>query len=85
MGKVTGYFGSGTRSAVSSFQGDRGLEQTGTTDTATWKAMLAQLEPLPIHWTRNGAVAARSQNAMPEPRSARLPARAYEIPPGPRR
>lgn len=85
IGTVTGYFGNATRLAVVSFQGDRGLAQTGKTDTATWKAMLAHLKPLSIRWTRRGAVRASARNAMPEPWSARLPARAYEIPPGPRR
>jgi hypothetical protein len=82
---VTGYFRAKTKAAVIAFQGDRGLPQTGTTDGATWKAMLATLKPLAIRWTNAGAVAAGAPNAMPEPRSARLPALAYEIPPGPAR
>jgi len=80
MREVTGYFRSLTWAALIGFQADHGLAQTGTTDTATWKAMLAELEPLAIRWTSNGAVAAGSTMATIEPRSARLPARRYEIP-----
>lgn len=80
MSRVSGYFRSATRAAVIEFQSDRGLAQTGAINTATWKAMLADLEPLPIRWTSSGAVAASSARAMPEPRSASLPARRYEIP-----
>ena len=85
MGKVTGYFKASTRGAVLAFQDDRGLAETGQVNGATWKAMLATLKPLKIRWTKSGAVAARSANAMPEPGSARLPAKRYEIPPGPGR
>jgi hypothetical protein len=85
LGKVTGYFKAGTRAAVVSFQADQSLDQTGQINGATWKAMLAVLKPLKVRWTRAGAVAAGSGNAMPEPRSASLPARRYEIPPGPGR
>ncbi|MFC8827194.1 L,D-transpeptidase family protein [Streptomyces sp. NPDC057137] len=49
----TGYYGSVTATAVSSFQAKRGLPQTGTTDTVTWQKLLgmtkkptaAQLRP----------------------------------------
>ena len=85
MGKVTGYFKANTRAAVVAFQDDRGLAETGQVNGATWKAMLAVLKPLKIRWTKSGAVAAGSTNAMPEPRSASLPAKRYEIPPGPER
>lgn len=37
---VDGIFGSGTRSAVTSFQSQRGLSQTGTVDLATWQELL---------------------------------------------
>ncbi|MFJ1644425.1 L,D-transpeptidase family protein [Streptomyces sp. NPDC088258] len=36
----TGYYGSVTASAVSSFQDKRGLPRTGTTDTVTWQRLL---------------------------------------------
>ncbi|MFI6690414.1 L,D-transpeptidase family protein [Streptomyces sp. NPDC050433] len=49
----TGYYGSVTAAAVSSFQAKRGLPQTGTTDVITWQRLLgmtkkptaAQLRP----------------------------------------
>jgi peptidoglycan hydrolase-like protein with peptidoglycan-binding domain len=80
MHRVTGNFRSLTRGALIDFQADYGLAQTGTTNKPTWKAMLANLEPLAVRWTSKGAVAAGSAQAMLEPRSARLPARRYEIP-----
>ncbi|WP_274561546.1 L,D-transpeptidase family protein [Streptomyces spiramyceticus] len=36
----TGHYGSVTAAAVSSFQGKRGLDRTGTTDTVTWDRLL---------------------------------------------
>ncbi|MFJ4498777.1 peptidoglycan-binding protein [Streptomyces sp. NPDC088864] len=36
----TGYYGSVTAAAVRSFQGKRGLVQTGNTDTLTWQKLL---------------------------------------------
>jgi len=83
LGRVTGYFKANTRSAVVAFQADQGLAQSGQINGATWKAMLAKLKPLKIRWTKSGAVAAGAANPMPEPRSAKLPAKRYEIPPGP--
>lgn len=85
---VSGYFESPTRAAVISLQGARGLPQTGSIDAATWTAIL-EFEPLAVRWTKNGAVAAGSSDpagvALPEPRSADLPAKRYEIPPPQRR
>jgi hypothetical protein len=78
--KITGSFGPITGAAVAAFQADYGLEPTGAIGAPTWSAMSA-LSPLPIRWTRSGAVAASSRIARPEPRSAELPARGYEIPP----
>jgi len=37
---VDGVFGSGTRASVTTFQGNRGLAQTGTVDLATWQELL---------------------------------------------
>ncbi|MFJ1745523.1 L,D-transpeptidase family protein [Streptomyces sp. NPDC088116] len=37
----TGYYGSVTATAVSSFQGKRGLPRTGATDTVTWVRLLS--------------------------------------------
>lgn len=77
---VSGYLESPTRAAVYSLQAARGLPQTGAIDAATWGAML-EFEPLAVRWTKNGAVAAaRSGSALPEPRSAKLPVKRYEIP-----
>ena len=77
---VSGYFESPTRTAVLSLQADRGLAQTGAIDVPTWNQLLT-LDPLRVRWTEDGAVAAGGAGALPEPRSASLPARRYEIPP----
>jgi Putative peptidoglycan binding domain len=78
---ITGYYESPTRTAVASLQSQRGLPATGFIDTATWRLML-EFEAVPVRWTKGGAVAADGDGlALPEPRSAGLPARAYEIPP----
>ena len=37
----TGYYGTTTFASVQSFQGKRGLERTGRTDTVTWERLLA--------------------------------------------
>ncbi|WP_328887465.1 L,D-transpeptidase family protein [Streptomyces sp. NBC_00316] len=37
----TGYYGTATVAAVQSFQGKRGLDRTGRTDTLTWQKLLA--------------------------------------------
>jgi hypothetical protein len=67
---VDGNFGATTVSAVKSFQTSAGLAATGKIDTATWQALL-QHAPVAAKWS-----AARSA-----PRTAKLPARRYEIPP----
>jgi hypothetical protein len=77
---ITGYFQAPTQSAVYSFQADKGLTQTGNIDVPTWDLLL-QNPPLPVRWTNGGAVAASGPNALPPPRSAKLPAKRYEIPP----
>jgi len=81
---ISGYFEAPTRSAVIAFQAAKGLAQTGAVDVPTWNLLL-QNPPLPVRWTKGGAVAARAAGARPAPRSASLPARRYEIPPGPGR
>src|SRR3954469_5385030 len=65
---VDGDFGSGTVAAVKSFQSANGLAATGTIDTATWQALLQH------------APAKKSWKAKP-PKTAKLPARRYEIAP----
>ena len=74
-----------TRAALLELQAARGIPRTGALDPASWRELL-QLKPLAVRWTKSGAVpsAAGRGLTMPEPASAGLPARAYEIPPGPR-
>jgi hypothetical protein len=78
---ITGYFEGPTRSAVLSLQANKGIAQTGNIDVPTWEALLT-FEALPVIWTRGGAhPATGARNVLPEPRSANLPAKRYEIPP----
>lgn len=82
---ISGYFESPTRGAVASLQSSSGLPQTGKIDSATWVELLA-LEPLPVRWTKKGAVPAAGPGvALAPPRSASLPAKRYEIPSSARR
>jgi peptidoglycan hydrolase-like protein with peptidoglycan-binding domain len=76
-----------TYEAVRAFQSSHGLPVDGTIGAATWKALLT-FEAASPRWSgrqarrRRGATASR---AMPphRPLSASLPAKAYEIDPGP--
>lgn len=77
---ITGYFEAPTRTAVVALQAARGLAQTGSIDVPTWNVLLTHT-PLKVRWTTSGAVAASGSGALPEPRSARLRAKAFEIPP----
>jgi hypothetical protein len=79
---ITGYYQGSTQAAVYSFQANNGLAQTGNLDVPTWPLLL-QHDPLPVRWTKGGAVAADSGGrvALPPPRSAKLPAVRDEIPP----
>ena len=79
---ISGYFEGPTRTAVLQLQAAKGLTQSGNIDVPTWEVLL-QFEPLRVRWTRNGAYPARSDGraVLPVPRSAKLPARRYEIPP----
>ena len=77
---INGYFESPTRSAVVALQASKGLAQTGNLDVPTWNVLLT-FEAQPVIWTKSGAYPARTQNALPEPLSANLPAKRYEIPP----
>jgi hypothetical protein len=81
---ITGYFESPTEAAVLALQASRGLAQTGDLDVPTWNVLLT-FQPQPVRWTDGGAIPAAGLAALPEPRSADLPARAYEIPPPRRR
>jgi hypothetical protein len=78
---VSGYYQASTRSAILAFQAAHGLPQTGNLDVPTWPVLL-QNDALPVRWTKGGAVAAGSRGrvTLPPPRSAKLPAKRYEIP-----
>ena len=91
---VTGIYGKLTRAAVRSFQEGKGMKVDGRIGTDTWDALLAY-EPTPVRWAARAARASASRGpsatraAVPvppaRPLSADLPAKAYEIPPGPGR
>ena len=85
---VTGIFGKQTYAAVRAFQSAHGLPADGAIGTATWQALLA-VEPVRQPWSAPGSKPATAQppanREIPpsRPISASLPARAYEIDPGP--
>ena len=85
---VTGIFGQVTRAAVRDFQQQAGLRVDGAIGTATWEALL-RYEPIRWLWAgrrpkRNRAGATVSRAIPPSrPLSASLPAKGYEIDPGP--
>lgn len=80
---VNGNYGSGTQTAVSTFQSSRGLPATGQMDAATWQALLPS-GPAAIRWgAKRGAVrvaaAGRRASTQPTPLNARRPARRNEL------
>jgi hypothetical protein len=83
---VTGIFGKQTVAAVRAFQLSRGLEVDGAIGMTTWSALLG-VEPVRPRWAarRARASGAAESRAVPasRPASASLPAKAYEIDPGP--
>jgi Putative peptidoglycan binding domain len=84
---VTGIFGATTFTAVKAFQAANGLTVDGVVGTRTWRALLKH-EPVRIRWgartSARSSGATRSRRAAARaPLSAKLPARAYEIDPGP--
>jgi hypothetical protein len=83
---VTGIFGKLTNAAVRTFQASRGLPIDGVIGTTTWQALL-DVEPVRPRWSARRARpgGARASRAIPasRPLSASLPAKAYEIDPGP--
>lgn len=85
---IDGVFGAATRSAVSLFQDAKDLPVTGVLDDATWSQLL-KIKPVIVRWRKfkkgakaHPASAARRDGPVVAavPRSATLPARAYEIP-----
>jgi peptidoglycan hydrolase-like protein with peptidoglycan-binding domain len=84
---MTGIFGKLTQAAVRRFQRDNDLPVVGMVGTETWDALLSY-EPVRARWagTKASRRGARSSRARPatRPLSASLPAKAYEIDPGPR-
>ena len=82
---ITGIFGNQTRTAVRLFQEEHGLLPTGTIATETWSALMSYT-PYRMRWSAArasaGASASRARPAS-RPLSASLPAKAYEIGPGP--
>jgi Putative peptidoglycan binding domain len=51
---ITGLFAGQTRADLAAFQARRGLDPTGRTDAATWRALL-RLEPVAVAWPAPGA------------------------------
>ena len=85
---VTGIFGNGTYNAVIAFQQQNGLVADGAIGTTTWRELLSYT-PERVPWgarkTARPSSAYRARpGGAPAPLSASLPARAYEINPGPR-
>jgi hypothetical protein len=79
---ITGFFGPKTARAVRLFKEARGMPANGVIDTDTWH-QLRTFTPYRPRWTAAGASASAAGRARPatRPLSARLPAKAYEIPP----
>ena len=75
--RTTGLFGPQTLGYLRAFQARNGLPASGSTDTATWQALL-RLNPVATAWSSAGR-AARAGSGAPATRSASLPARGYEI------
>ena len=95
---VDGAFGGGTARAVRAFQTSNNLPVTGQVDAETWPVLL-KTAPAAVDWVAKakasargaraaGARAAQAEGGLPAdpngPASAALPAKRYEIPPGPR-
>jgi hypothetical protein len=82
---VTGVYGKLTDAAVRDFQTAKGLSVDGKVGTGTWESLL-NFTPYRMRWSgsraRPGASSSRGRPPS-RPPSAALPARAYEIRPGP--
>lgn len=86
---VTGVFDKRTGAAVRAFQASAGLPVNGTIGATTWSSLLA-FDPVRPRWAgsraksgREGGATASRASAPRRPLSASLPAKAYEIDPGP--
>jgi hypothetical protein len=85
---ITGVYGKQTTAAVRSFQAERSLPANGVIGQTTWRELLS-FEPVRPLWAGRrakrgrGAAASRAQLAPSRPLSASLPAKRYEIDPGP--
>jgi peptidoglycan hydrolase-like protein with peptidoglycan-binding domain len=93
---VNGIFGKLTAAAVRNFQTAQGLPADGAVGTTTWQALL-KLTPYRVRWsgvagqtqsggaaqTQSGGASSNRAAAPNRPLSASLPAKAYEIDPGP--
>jgi peptidoglycan hydrolase-like protein with peptidoglycan-binding domain len=83
--RTTGLFGGETRADLIAYQRAHGLAVTGLADDRTWRSLLS-LRPVAVAWTasaadaRVGAASPRGVRRAFAPASARLPARAYEVP-----
>jgi peptidoglycan hydrolase-like protein with peptidoglycan-binding domain len=81
--RVNGIFDSATVRAVKAFQKASAITRTGILDVVTWWTLLAH-QPAAVKWvapSKARAAKARASNVLPPPASAKLPARAREIPP----
>jgi hypothetical protein len=84
---VTGLYGKVTIAAVKAFQEAHGLPVDGQIGTTTWRPLLT-FTPYRMRWTAaRASSSATTSRAAParRPLSATLPAKAYEIGPGPTR
>ncbi len=85
---VTGVFGRLTSMAVRAFQSTNGLPADGVIGASTWQA-LPNFSPIRPRWSGgsigkgSGGAGASRAIAPTRPLSASLPAKAYEIDPGP--
>ncbi len=90
--RVDGDYGPGTANAVRTFQTDANLPVTGVLDATTWPALL-RTTPIAVDWVARARASAAGRVARASvaragvtgPASAGLPAKRYEIPPGPAR
>jgi hypothetical protein len=88
---INGIFSRVMRGMVRTFQEEHGLEVDGQIGTSTWQALL-KITPYRMRWSAapgaGGSAGASSVDGRASgpsrPLSASLPAKAYEIPPGPR-